>query len=66
MPESWDLETQQVMSFNVSFFTVLIPAIRGCLVTSSPVHTVEHGSRNDKTVRRRWVYAAVLPQQLSW
>ena len=36
MPGSWDLETQQVMSFSVSFFTVLMPAIRGCLVTSSP------------------------------
>ena len=38
MTGSWDLETQQVMSFSVSFFTVLMPAMRGCFVTSSPAH----------------------------
>ena len=36
MTGSCDLETQHVMSFRVSFLTVLMPAMRGCFVTSSP------------------------------
>ena len=39
--ESCDFETQQEMSFNVSFFTTLMDAISGCRVTNSPVvHTI--------------------------
>ena len=37
IPGSLDLETQLEISFRVSFFTTLMEAMRGCLVTSSPV-----------------------------
>ena len=36
---SFDLDTQLPMSFSVSFFTVLIPLISGCLTTWFPLVT---------------------------
>ena len=44
IPGSWLFDTQHEINFNVSFFTVRMLAINGCLVTSSPAQRKRPGA----------------------